>query len=59
MDMINHGSARRSEKACYEEMALEVHQAIKELAGEKAALIGRDFTFKKMMIELNVDYTFF
>ena len=45
MDMINHGSARRSEKACYEEMALEVHQAIEELAGGKAALIGRDFTF--------------
>ena len=46
MDMINHGSARRSERVCYEEMALEVHQAIKELAGEKAALIGRGFTFK-------------
>ena len=28
LDMVNHGAARRSDTACYKDMALEVNQAI-------------------------------
>ena len=48
LDMLNHGSARRSERACYQEMALELHEAIEELAGGKAALIGWDCVFSRV-----------
>ena len=48
LDMLNHGSARRSERACYQEMALELHEAIEELAGGKAALIGWDCFFSRV-----------
>ena len=40
LDMINHGKARWSDNASYEEMAEEVKEAIADLCNGSASLIG-------------------
>ena len=40
LDMVNHGKARWSDTASYEEMSEEVTEAIKTLCNGSAALIG-------------------
>jgi len=49
LDMINHGNARRSDKACYKEMSDYVSLAIDELCDGKASLIGHSMGGRVVM----------
>ena len=51
LDMVNHGSARRSDHATYQDMADEIDLAIDELADGSAVLIGHSMSGRLVMWE--------
>ena len=51
LDMVNHGTARRSDHATYQDMADEIDLAIDELADGSAVLIGHSMSGRLVMWE--------
>ena len=51
LDMVNHGEARRSDHATYQDMADEIDLAIDELTGGSAVLIGHSMSGRLVMWE--------
>ena len=51
LDMVNHGTARRSDHATYQDMADEIDEAIDELAHGSAVLIGHSMGGRAVMWE--------
>ena len=51
LDMVNHGTARRSDHVSYQDMADEIDLAIDELADGSAVLIGHSMGGRVVMWE--------
>ena len=51
LDMVNHGEARRSDHATYQDMADEIDLAIDELTDGSAVLIGHSMSGRLVMWE--------